>query len=379
MKVLFVSHDASRTGAPILFLNLIRWFKENTPIPFEILLKSGGELEPVFAGLGKCTVYNGSEFEPGKPSGLFGRLGWKRREQLVDRYRNAGISLIYANTLTNGEIYHRLAGLDCKIITHAHELENYIHSCGRDNLDKIIRYTDHYIAPSWAVKENLVLNHGIEANKIDVVYEFLGDGIIDGSKITMAREEVLSALSIPADAFVVGACGTADWRKSPDLFVQLAGYAKRHYPERLLYFLWVGGVMSWELEYDAKKLGLENIRFVPHTERFVDYINCMDVFVLTSRVDPCPLVCLEAASLGKPVICFAGAGGMPEFVEEDAGFVVPFLGLESMAEKVMTLFRDRDLLAKLGSRGRIKVKERHEADVAGKEILAIIKRVMADE
>lgn len=381
MKILFVSHDASRTGAPILFLNFIRWFKENSDIPFEILLKSGGELEDVFAQLGKCSIYDR------EPALWRGRLGtfikkrWpfaRKQTQLVDGYRHFGISLIYTNTLTNGDILHQLADLQCKVITHVHELENYIHSCGKDNLDKVIKYTDHFIAPSHAVKDNLVLNHGIDSSKIDVVYEFLGEGIIGGSELSTAKADVLTSLSIPGGSFVVGACGTTDWRKSPDLFVQVAAYVDRHYPAGSICFLWVGGAITWELEYDIKKLGLDNIRFVSHTDKFIDYINCMDVFVLTSRVDPCPLVCLEAASLGKPVICFDGAGGMPEFVEADAGFVAPYLSLEKMAEQIMILYGDRDLLAKLGQQGQRKVSARHDVNVAGAEILSLINRVVND-
>lgn len=378
-KILFVSHDASRTGAPILFLNFIRWFKENSPIPFEILLKSGGELEPVFAQLGKCTIYENEPVHLKNRPGHFKNKWWpiwNKRVQFISRYRRAGIGLIYSNTITNGEILHLLSGLKCKVITHVHELENYIHSCGKDNLEKVVKYTDHYIAPSKAVKENLVLNHGIDGDKIDVIYEFLGEGLLGGSKISASRGNVLARLSIPVGAFVVGACGTTDWRKSPDLFVQLAGYVKRRYPEVPIYFLWVGGMITWELEYDIKKLGLDNIRFVTHTREFIDYINCMDVFVLTSRIDPCPLVCLEAASLGKAVICFEGAGGMPEFVEEDAGFVAPYLGLEIMAEQVMALFGDRDLLARLGQQGQWKVKKRHDVNIAGAEIVSLINTVV---
>ena len=37
-RVLFISHDAYRTGAPMVLLHFIRWFKENTDVPFEILL-----------------------------------------------------------------------------------------------------------------------------------------------------------------------------------------------------------------------------------------------------------------------------------------------------------------------------------------------------
>jgi hypothetical protein len=38
-------------------------------------------------------------------------------------------------------------------------------------------------------------------------------------------------------------------------------------------------------------------------------------------------VCLEAAALGKPIICFGDAGGMPEFIEEVCELVVPYLDI----------------------------------------------------
>ena len=73
-----------------------------------------------------------------------------------------------------------------------------------------------------------------------------------------------------------------------------------------------------------------------------DWFRAGDVFLLPSREDPFPLVCLEAAEAGMPVVCFAEAGGMPDFVEDDAGFVVPYLDVEAMAEAVdPELYRNR--------------------------------------
>jgi hypothetical protein len=44
-KVLFIGHEASRTGAPLLLLGLIKWFISNSSIKPSVLLKQGGELE----------------------------------------------------------------------------------------------------------------------------------------------------------------------------------------------------------------------------------------------------------------------------------------------------------------------------------------------
>jgi len=97
---------------------------------------------------------------------------------------------------------------------------------------------------------------------------------------------------------------------------------------------------------------------------------------LVSREDPFPLVCLEAASLGKPIVCFDKAGGMPEFVEDDCGFIVPYLDTEAMAEKIIELIKNPELRQRLGERARKKVKERFDVEVQAPKIFSLIQRTM---
>jgi glycosyltransferase involved in cell wall biosynthesis len=302
--------------------------------------------------------------------------GFGKNVDILKAYGRKEIGLVYSNTITNGDILADLSRLGCPIITHVHELENFIHSCGKLNLDNVKRYSDLFIVASTAVKNNLVNNHQIDSEKVRVVHAFVPTDNYSVSKVNRSRKAVLEELGIPEDAFVVGGSGTTDWRKSPELFVQLAGYVQQTSPEQNIYFVWVGGALTWELEYDIKKLGLNNIRFVHHTRSTVDYFNAMDVFALVSRIDPYPLVCLEAASLGKPILCFAEAGGMPEFVESDSGFIVPYLNIEELTAKIMLLVNDRDLLQKLGHQAQVKVQQRHDIDVAGCELLKLIHDAM---
>ena len=56
-KIVFISHDASRTSAPIFFLNFLQWFKANSEIPFLIILRQGGPLESEFADLAPIFVF----------------------------------------------------------------------------------------------------------------------------------------------------------------------------------------------------------------------------------------------------------------------------------------------------------------------------------
>jgi glycosyltransferase involved in cell wall biosynthesis len=370
VKALFISHDASRSGAPLLLLAFLRWLRAQSSVSFRILLKNGGELAREFGEAGPCTTLHWDQ--TGRRP-LFHRL--RRRRALAGQ---ADVDVVYSNTITNGAVTAELARLGRPVITHVHELENYVHSSGSANLEMVKRYTTLFIAASRAVKENLVSAHGITAGRVAVVHSFLPVEQCSPGHVTRPREQVLAELGIPPGALVVGASGTTDWRKSPDLFVQLAARVRRAAPTLPIHFLWVGGALSWELRYDMQKLGAR-VSFVAHTDRPLDYFNCMDVFALVSRVDPFPLVCLEAASMGKPVLCFDDAGGMPEFVEDDSGFVVPYLDLDAMADRVLALQADPELRLTLGIAAQRKVRARHDVGVAGARIVGLMGELASGE
>jgi glycosyltransferase involved in cell wall biosynthesis len=147
------------------------------------------------------------------------------------------------------------------------------------------------------------------------------------------------------------------------------------------YFVWVGGKSPHsDMEYnlimhDFERLGVkEKVIFTGLQENPQKFFAAMDLFALTSREDPFPLVCLEAAALEKPIICFENAGGATEFVENDCGFVVPYLDTEAFAGKILALSEDAETREKFGKRAAQKVRERHNVETAAPKILEVIKK-----
>jgi glycosyltransferase involved in cell wall biosynthesis len=61
---------------------------------------------------------------------------------------------------------------------------------------------------------------------------------------------------------------------------------------------------------------------------------------MTSREDPFPLVCIEVGMLGKPIVCFEKATGTAEIIEKGGGFIVPYLSVEGMAEKIIHYYNN---------------------------------------
>ena len=361
-EILFISHDASRTGAPIFLLELIASLAQRLDVACTILLAGGGELEREFRKLGTTIVLgNRNELDP----------------LALNELQQRDIRLVYANTITNGNLQVRLKALGCPIVCHVHELAYSIqHSFGAHNLRQVLASTDFFLAGSKAVAG--YLETLVPRDRVALAYPF-----IDVQANRQAASRAKPPLDVPQGAVVVGACGTIVWRKGTDLFVQLAQRVIAATAKPVV-FVWLGGPLDQveyrNLHHDAQVLGIaERLVFPGAVSAHLPYFAQFDIFVLPSREDPFPLVMLDAASLGKPLVCFEHSGGAPEFVETDAGFVVPYLDVEAMAADVLRLVENPELRATLGEGARRKVLERHDLAVGSEQIARSIRGLLGVE
>jgi glycosyltransferase involved in cell wall biosynthesis len=387
-KVLFVSNCSARTGAPMVLLHLLQWLKANTDIQFQLLLQDDGALRADFEAF--CPVHIFDYWQVPERN-LLTRIGHRILYQLNLRpgfreiyltslkqtLASANFDLLYVNSVHSAELTHWLTDLGLPTLLHVHELEYGMRTFGLESFRRIQPHVTRYIAVSQAVKQNLMAAHAIPAEQIDLVYAFIPARALAGSPHQPLATSIRQQLNIPQSAVLVCGSGTLDWRKGSDLFVQLAGAVNRNHGAEPIYFIWVGGNPTsdfyQELAYDVQKLGLDQIvQFIGETAQRLDYYAAADIFVLMSREDPFPLVCLENAAFGKPLLCFEQSGGIPELIEDDAGFVIPYLDVETMASKMTQLAANPELRQKLGQRAQQKVLERHDVEVAALQVLNVI-------
>jgi LmbE family N-acetylglucosaminyl deacetylase/glycosyltransferase involved in cell wall biosynthesis/GT2 family glycosyltransferase len=354
-EILFVSHEAGRTGAPVFLLNLIRYVTKAFDVSATILLLRGGDLEPEFQAIGPTVVL-------GAPETLDATL--------LEALKTRNIRLVYVNTISNGALQARLAALGCPIVCHVHELAFSIqHHFGGRNLRQVLQSTQLFLAGSEAVRS--YLETLVPPDRVTLAYPF-----IDVSANQASARAAKPPLDVPQGAVVVGGCGLIGWRKGTDLFIHVARRVLAMTAKRVV-FVWVGGPLAYgeypRLQYEVETMGIkEHVVFPGQVDATLPYFAQFDIFVLPSREDPFPLVMLDAASLGKPVVCFGGAGGTPEFVENDAGIVVPYLDIEAMAAAVTRLVHDPHLRSQLGETGRRKVLERHDVEVGAERIVQML-------
>lgn len=376
-KILIITHETSRTGAPLVMLHFLSWLKVNKlEVTVDVLALKGGGLESEFKV--NCNkYYNYQDFtKPQKVSfvrRVLLKLTWIKKMDtsslFVEKMGKENYDLIYANTIVPLPIALKITAnsSNSKLIAHIHELNAIIRE-GLPSFKSLSNSVNQFIAPSQLVKNNLIYNWSINQGIIDVVYE-------------CAKIATNSSSNKSNKVFTVGASGTVHWRKGHDVFLQIARFINSNYPEYAINFVWVGRIPKNEriiLEEDLNKLDLkDNVSFVGEVENPSSYFKEFDVFVMTSREDPFPLVCIEVGMLGKPIISFEKAVGTNEILKEAGGFIVPYLNIESMSEKIIDYYNNPELIESHGDKNK-KAFSQFTPEIICPELFSVIEKTISE-
>jgi glycosyltransferase involved in cell wall biosynthesis len=374
-RILFIGHEAERTGAPIVLLNYLQWLKKSKPqYEIDLLLLRGGDLEEEYRKVADNVYLLPSNDNPSIIERGISHLKKKAKIKtklppLAPFAKNYDVVL--GNTIVSLDYLKFFKQKGFHTICWLHELEYVVKLFSVEKFIELSEYTDRFIVASKAV-ENMLRQFGIE-KKTHLVYEF---SKIE-TEISESAETLKNELNIPPNAFVVGGSGTIEWRKGVDLFLQIASQVAARNED--IYFVWVGGKSLHsdteyiQIQHDYNRLVLKNkLIFTGRLKNPHRIFAAMNVFALTSREDPFPLVCLEAASLGKPIICFENAGGMPEFVEEDAGATVSYADVNAFSEKILYFYNNRAELQKAGQSAQKKINTSFSAEQSCRKIDAVL-------
>lgn len=391
-RMLAVTHEASLTGAPMNLLHLLHWIRQETPVEVHTLILQDGPLSARFAEVGPVTVLDHTPLQQLLATAHHGllhlgsRRAWRpfAAAHLTPQLRHLrDFDLVYLNSIASVPVAPYVPDRPITV-SHVHELQVALRTRGAADLEQLCNLPDAWIAASSEVRDMLVTDLDLPSERVLLHHEFI-EAERDAERVTTQREieRRRRELGLPADAAIVMGAGTLDWRKGPDLFVQLANEVRRRTSEPVS-FVWVGGERSgtdWEhLRSDIERSGADHVHFIGVQQDPWPWFAIADVFALTSREDPYPLVCLEHAALGHPIVTYRN-GGITELLDEagaeaSAG-VVDHLDVAMLAERVMALLRSDSLAQIVGAQLREHVLAHHDVSVAAPRLFADLQRLCA--
>lgn len=342
-KILFVGHDANGAGAQIVLLN---WLKAEAGRGKKnyLLLEKGGDLLPQYERYAKVWVWRKG---PNKIEKIYKKIPFLKREDRVDRepnrtemaemwkdFRREKFSLILGNTVASLSLLQQLQGMKIPFGAYVHEL-NF--SLTMYASEKDMHFLTQKVSLVFCVSNQV---NRLLVDKFNVPQErtLVLPPIIEIPKNRSDRGiQVREDLGIPADAMVVLGCGLAEWRKGTDIFIRVARQVIRKMPK--VHFIWLGvgdNIFSAELKAEKEHWDEgKQVHLVPRKLDSKPYFEAMDMFFLSSREDPFPLVMLEAAYHEKPILGFKDSGGISDFLEDFPDMLVGYLEEEEARDCIL--------------------------------------------
>jgi len=276
------------------------------------------------------------------------------------------VDLLHVNSYVPGN-YARLASALMQVpivIDHWHGFTRFNRK--RRFICRVLgRFTDLSLAVSRAVRDNLVIQGGLDPAKVRIVANGVDVAAIDAARPGKA---VRRELGLPEGVPVIGLVGRLDhWGKGHrELFTAMARLRERHPVHALI----VGsGRREAEVQELAASLGLAGaVHFLGLRRDVPDLLSAMDILVLPSHTEGFGLALVEAMAAGLPVIA-TSVGALPEVVTEgENGLLIPPRDAGALAGALERLLSDPALAQRLGANARTHVREHFSLDRLGQEI-----------
>ncbi len=324
-------------------VELLRALPDSYRVQIGLLQETGPLLDSVLRLGFKPEVFSlqGSLARPNTLKQVWRLAGWLRRER---------VQLVHAHDFYSTMLVvpaAKLAGT--KVIVGRLDLAHWHGKARRALLQQLTAMADHVVANAEAIREMLVGEEGLPAERVTVIHNGL-----DVARFDARRREGLNA-PLPdthgAPVVVHVANMNHPVKRQEDLLCALAQVKQAGHT--LHAFLVGDGPRRPEMERLAGALGLtDSVHFLKHRTDVPALYARADFGVLCSNAEGLSNAVMEGMAAGLPMVV-TRVGGNPELVADgERGLVVPPEQPDALAGAFLTLLADRERGRRMGEEAR---------------------------
>ena len=333
--LLVIVHEATRTGAPRVLLDLLDATRGRLPVPLACRLEAEGPLSTAFRDLAE-----------------------------VDELGNRPAAVLVNGAAAAGALHE--FGTDTPTMVYVHEEDEALDVLPSEAMTALVERADRVLCVS-ARSHRALERLGVDGSRLAVLPPAVP---ATEPADAVATDEAWSELGLDATRPLVIGCGEASWRKGADLFIDVARRVRR---ERTVQFAWAGRrprSFARLLDHDTRAVGLDGeLNWLGELVDVTPVFSAAQVLLMTSREDPQPLVPLEAAVHGTATAGFA-IGGVCDLAADGAAIAVPYPDTVALGQTVMALLDDPDLRKNMSAAAERRRDERHSLERTGASFIA---------
>ena len=365
-KILFISHEASFTGAPLFLAKLVKHLEIERPVyKIAIFFPMKGELVELM-------VKDNFEIFVSEKFVISNSVSYKFIKRVKHYYYYIKVlltfrpNLIYSNTILNfSEIFLAKFFL-IAVLLHIHEGKNF---CSQFRLKLLIScfFTNKIIVGSHYVNSVLFLLTKRNATVVHNGVSLQANNLIN-KKLS----------NVP---FKIGILGTINPNKGQFVGIEALNLLIKR---RLNVKLHVAGKVVDE-EYFAEmhdyiniNMLSENVEFLGVVQDSNTFLNSLDLLLVPSFDEAFPTVILEAFSTGTLVLA-SNVGGIPEIIQHRVnGFMVEAGNAGMLADAIEKIIINYSNMHELKLNASNLVKEKFDIGITHKALVAHIDKILCE-
>ena len=334
-KILFLTPNGGRGGSEMMLWYLTKEL-DKQKIDWKVITFGKGDLLNEKNYPGKVYLLPSKK---GRKSEIISKINRNILKREIDDnfilkiHKSFNPDLWYFNSCVTIGKSHLTKRVNVKFAVHFHELISVLDQLNGNDLKYAINNAYMNIGCSTPVVKMLST---LKATNVKLFHSG-----VDLSKIiyTDNYTKLRTKYNLKENDFLWIMSGQTNPRKGFDLFSEIA---ENFNSVENVKFMWIGNTRKHGYNYyvNQKLNELENVIITGQLSNdYFNHLNLANGFLLTSREDPFPLVMIESAYLGKPIVSF-NSGGASEFILEEMGLVQNDFSISGIVSK-MELVMDK--------------------------------------
>ena len=345
--ILFVSHELTRTGAPVVLKDMVRVALDRGDFPV-VLCPIDGPLKNEFLEMGVIVIIDES----------------LTNEHWMFDHLARNFDLVVVNTLACSKAIDLLRNSLPPVLWWIHEGSYAISSLKYLLPSKIGENVKVFCAGNYALEHF----NKLKLNRNASVLNF---GVADKKDLFLeaAKDDKIKFLLV----------GTYEKRKGQDIFVKAINLLDERYKDKAE-FLFIGNPLEKEIYNEVKELANKNknvkvFETITREEVFKIYKETTCV-VSPSRDDPTPMVAVEAMMMSKLCICSDNTGASRYIEDSKSGFVFSNENEKELAEKIAYIIDNNVNLDNMRNESRKIYEQNFTMDYFNNKVNEIMKQLI---